>query len=539
MSLSQNRFAVRAAIFLAISAVCLPSLPAQSTGGVPSQRVSQADASESARHKMIVRIDTLLSDRWKQEGIEPAQPADDYEFVRRVCLDLTGTIPTVNQIHSFSEDKTDPAARRARLVEQLLDSPNFATHLATTWRMRMLPEDFDPQQLNLAEGLQRWLRKQFADQRRFDDLVADFLVATGTGDRGPGLYYTALELKPEKLAANTAKIFLGLQIQCAQCHDHPFDDWRQEDFWGYAAFFARIKQDDVSRLRQNDLIDGESGEVTLPLTEQVVLPKYPKGSSSDDSQPGTRRRRLAIWTVSRDNPYMARATANWAWAHMFGRGLVDPIDDFSKKNLPSHPELLDELAAYFISIDFSLKELLHTLALTNAYALSSETNDTNRDRPEAFACMATKVLTPEQLYDSLSIVVGSAVTPQLALSFDQPDFFEQRRRDFLSRMRTNASRPTEYEGGLPQALLLMNGGEVSLATDSQAGRLLAALDAPFFSQPQQLETLFLATVSRPPTDAEKTRLWKYLAELQQSERRKGLSDVLWALLNSAEFTLNH
>jgi len=531
-----------AGILLANSCFTLQDLPAQTTddSAAKSRPALPADPASVTRQKMIERMDTLLSDRWKQAGIEPARPADDYEFLRRICLDLTGTIPTVHQIYSYTEDKSQPRLRRRKLVEQLLDSPSYATHLATTWRMRMLPEEFDPQQLNMAEGLQSWLRKRFAANRRFDDLVADFLVATGTGDRGPGLYYTAMELKPERLAANTARIFLGLQIQCAQCHDHPFDDWLQEEFWGYAAFFARVKQGGSTRMSQNDLLDAEEGEVTLPATDRVILPRYPKGSVSDDSQNGTRRRRLAIWTVSRDNPYMARATVNWAWSHMFGRGLVDPIDDFSKKNPPSHPELLDELAAYFVATEFDLKELLRTLALTDAYALSSETNDTNRDHPEAYACMATKVLTPEQLYDSLSIAIGSNVDPQFTAAIDQPDFFQQRRRDFLSRMRTNASRPTEYEGGLPQALLLMNGAEISNATDGQTGRLIASLDAPFFSDEQKLETLFLATVSRKPSDAEKTRLHNYLDESRDANnRQQALSDILWALFNSAEFTLNH
>jgi hypothetical protein len=503
---------------------------------------------ETADHhdRMSARIDALIGKKWKTEKAEIAPRASNYEFLRRLHLDLTGIIPSVNDVHQM-ELAGETWDRRA-CAARLLQSSAAATHLATSWRARLLPEDFDLQQIEQAEGLQRWLQQQFAANRRFDDLVADFLVASGTGQRGPGLFYTALETKPEKLAASTARVFLGLQIQCAQCHDHPFDDWQQEEFWSYAAFFAQVRQDASN---QGDLVDLEKGDVLLPVSQQVAVPKYPKGPQSRDEESGTRRRRLAIWMVSRDNPYLSRATVNWAWAHLFGRGLVDPIDDFRASNPASHPELLQELADYFVEIKFDLRQLLLTLTSTQAYGLSSIANNSSHEHPEWFSAMATKVLTAEQLFDSLELIAGFDGQP---LADVPTQFFPQRRRDFIIRMRSSSHAATDYDAGLSQALLLMNGSEVALATDLQQSRLLAALQAPFFSEDQRLETIFLAALSRPPTAGEIKLSQEFIAstvsETIPADRNlanqgdpqpvdQAYADILWALVNSAEFIVNH
>ena len=185
---------------------------------------------------MTARIDELLAADWATAGIAPAVPADDATFIRRASLDFVGVVPTVGEVRAFLADQ-DPR-KRARLVDRLLASRRHAEHLATTWRHMMVPRGGGVDGVAGQAGLQNWLRGQFAKNVRYDQLVADLLVATGASQEGPGLFYTAYDLKPEELAANTARIFLGVQLECAQCHDHPFDRWTQREFWGYAAFFC-------------------------------------------------------------------------------------------------------------------------------------------------------------------------------------------------------------------------------------------------------------------------------------------------------------
>ncbi len=264
----------------------------------------------------------------------------------------------------------------------------------------MLPAEFDPAQLGQVAGLQSWLRQQFVRDLRYDRLVAEFLSSTGDQQTGPALFYRSLEAKPEKLAAATSRIFLGLQIRCAECHDHPFDHWTQRDFWGYAAFFAQLQPDTSMRGDTYRLVDLPSGEVTLPATTEVVAPRYPAGDRPTVEGRGTRRRQLSIWMASRDNPYLAPAAVNRVWEQLFGRGLVHPVDDLGPHNPASHPELFAELAAYFVEQAFDLQTLYRMLTNTDAYQRTSDLDGPETD-PPLYARMAVKRLTAEQLFDSL------------------------------------------------------------------------------------------------------------------------------------------
>lgn len=508
-------------------------------GLLPSSAQS-ADDFPASTDAMARHIDRLLAARWKAEGVQPAAVSSDAEFLRRIYLDLTGVVPTVSQARAFL-DSEDPD-KRTRLIDQLLESPGFATHMANTWRNRLLPNELDIAQQQNVAGLQNWLREQFVNNLRYDNLVAEFLVATGTGQRGPGVFYTALELKPEKLAANTARIFLGLQIQCAECHDHPSDRWTRKDFWGYAAFFAQL-QGPTGRPTPNQamqIVDLPRGEVTLPDSDEVVAPRYPGGGAPRAEDGGTRRLQLSIWMASRDNPYLARAAVNWGWAHLFGRGIVEPLDDLSDKNPPSHPQVLADLTRYFVRQGFDVRELFRTLANTNAYQLSSSPAAGKLQPPELFAQMAIKSLTPEQLYDSLNRTLARQPTMNVGFNLGQPRLFDPRRQQFIRRMQTQTRNPTEYEAGLPQALQLMNGPTIGEATDPERSALLVSLEAPFFKDEQRLDVLFLATLSRRPTAKERDNFLAYIRRGGAAgNRRKAAGDVLWALLNSAEFALNH
>jgi len=320
----------------------LSLLAAGSIAGFVALRQTAAEEGDSAlaadRQAIVRRIDELLDARIRLAGYSPAAQSSDEEFLRRVHLDLAGVIPRVAEAREFLAD-TGPD-KRSRLIDKLLASPAHATHLANTWRTILLPGAINPEQINNVVGVHNWLRHRFSENLRYDNFVAELLVASDGGEAGPALYYTSLDLAPEKLASSTARIFLGLQIECAQCHDHPFDHWKQRDFWGYAAFFARLRQPDMTgnavRGRAR-VIDRDEGDVKLPNTEDVVLPQYPSGNSPAQNELGTRREQLAIWMASRSNPYLARAGVNRAWWHLFGRGLVEPVDDLGRHNTPSHP----------------------------------------------------------------------------------------------------------------------------------------------------------------------------------------------------------
>jgi hypothetical protein len=474
--------------------------------------------------QMASRIDQLMAQAWADRGIEPSPVADDFEFLRRVSLDLNGVTPPVAKVRDFTIN--DDPAKRQHLIDELIDSPRFATHLANTFRDIILPLETPGDPRNNAGNLQRWLRRQFVANLRYDRLVSEFLSATGDEQEGPAVFYRALEAAPEKLAAATSRVFLGLQIECAQCHDHPFDHWTQKDFWGYAAFFARVRPPD-GMTESFRLVDAPEGEVTLPDSDEVVYPQYPGGSPADEAEGGTRRMQLSIWMASRDNPYLARATVNRVWSLMFGKGLVDPVDDLGPHHPASHPVLLAELTDYFVSSGFDLRELFRVMANSQVYQRSSRSVSQN-ESIELFERMHLRPLTPDQLFDSL------------CLSLMLPNTFnDEFRQTFVRRMRSASRDRTHYTLGLQQALSIMNGQPLEAASRGQSG-ILAAIQAPFFDDRSRLDTLFLATLSRYPDDAERQIFESHItADGSPEGRHNAFGDVLWALVNSAEYQLNH
>lgn len=519
------------------SALCVVVL----LGGTDATRAAVPSESEVA-----ARIDQHLATALDAAGITPGPAADDAEFLRRAWLDLCGIIPPLNDddgisgVRDFLAD--DRADKRALLIDALLAKPRHATHLANVWKSVMLPADANLQQFGGDAGLATWLRGRFVENAPYDQTVRELLTTTGSlGQSTPVLYYTALELKPEELAASTSRIFLGVQIQCAQCHDHPFDHWKQRDFWGYAAFFARLQRPAVQQQVAFQVEDAAEGEVTLPGKGDVIPPHFLGGLPSTDEDARTRRARLAEWLTSADNPYFARATVNRVWGLLFGRGLVNPVDDLGAHNPPSHPELLDELAADFSASGFDMRRLIRAVCLTQAYQRSSRFVPGAVEHPELFAAMSLKSMSAEQLYDCLTEAMrrrdgqyGMQGSAAFAVGFDPG------RQEFLARFRAPTQGATEYQSGIPQALTLMNGSVVRQATDLNQSDLLIALDAPFFTSADRIETLFLSTLGRPPAPEEFAACIAHVdGGGVTGDPRAALSDVLWALLNSAEFVFNH
>jgi hypothetical protein len=482
-------------------------------------------------------IDRILQRSWDRDGITAAAISSDAEFCRRVWLDLSGVAPPVSEVRRFLNDPG--ANKRSQLIDRLLRSPQHASHMASHWIDILLPADIQvqPQSRENIAGLHEWLQQQFMKNTPYDYFVGGFLTAGGAGNSGPAIFYTSHALEPKKLASATSRIFMGIQLQCAECHDHPTDRWTQDDFWQYAAFFGQLQQTDGRTGNDTIIEDRPGGEVTLPDSDRVMSPRYPGIQQSPEKDPtDNRRRQLTIWMASRDNPYFARAAVNRVWAHLFGRGLVDPVDAMDLDNRPSHPELLDHLAEFLVQQRFDLRSVYAAVARSSAYSRTSSVPG-DRPPPDSFAAMNVKTLTPRQFYDSLqqNVFRRSAVSAGNMVPGDQAASGAAQREQFLQRMRATDASPRDYPHGVVQALGLMNGPEITMATRENQSALLGAVEAPFFDEPQRIETLFLAALSREPTQSERERVGVLLKQAKSSQQRLAtLGDLLWVLLNTAE-----
>ncbi|QDV43665.1 hypothetical protein Enr13x_35220 [Stieleria neptunia] len=478
------------------------------------------------------RVDQYLSASWQETATRPSPRSGDAEFCRRAWLDLAGVAPPVWQLRRFLADPSGD--KRKQLIESLLSSSRFATHMAHRWNAFLLPAESSDDRQGDAAALHAWLRQQFLNNTPYDHLVGGFLTAGGKSDQGPAIFYTSRNLEPVKLAAATSRLFMGVQLECAQCHDHPFASWTQDDFWSFAAFFAQLQLSDSNLRGGGQAIEDRSGaEVTFPESERVMAPRYPGVTSPPEADPTDfRRRQLTIWLASRNNPYFARAAANRVWAHLFGRGLVDPVDAMDSSNPPSHPELLQYLADYLVEQRFDLRELYRMLTSTQAYHRTSAIVDGQRHPPDSFAAMNVKTLSASQYFDSLhqNVLLG-----RLNASADSPQVEQAVRDEFLRRMKAPDASPSDYPHGVVQVLGMMNGPEMLAATAEAQSGLIASMDAPFFSDTERIETLFLACLSRPPSDSE---LEMFLAHLNDASAEQPsaarLSDLTWILLNTAE-----
>ena len=482
-------------------------------------------------------IDREIQKRLDAAQVLPAAIADDAEFLRRVCLDLHGVIPTAERVSRFLADQSSD--KRSTLVDELLANPRFGEYFADVWRKSLLSPQANEQRAQ-TERFTAWLAEQFNSDCRWNNISYNLLTATGKIEDNPAVAYLVegrFPLSVTDLNDLSSRYFLGVRLNCAQCHDHPFVSWKRTDYWGMAAFFAQIQtpgrakavyaagvRDDpqvtMKVMAGSDMIEGF----------QLHEPTFLGGKALDDDGSTPHRVALANWMTSPDNAYFARAAVNRLWWQFFGRGLVNPVDDMHLANIPSHPELLDGLAREFVASGFDLKFLCRAILNTEAYSRTSRPGDQPEQEGALFARMSIKVLTAEQLYDSLVTVVGPpAKSPNIDTRFGT-------RHEFTQAFSSSGDpEPMRYDRGIPHVLRMMNSPQF-------AGRSLSSLSTELANSGRSSDAnvayLFMSVLARRPTVVELQGLRKELIapETSASDLYRQLA---WALLMSSEFSLNH
>jgi hypothetical protein len=486
---------------------------------------------------LSARIDECIEVRLAREGVPPAPPADDAEFFRRLSLDLNGRIPSLAQLLDFLDDTR--ADKRRLWSDELLDgrdnNPLYVNHFTNVWRRRLLAHT-PAQAAAVAGPLEGWLRKQVKADAPYDRIVRGLLT-----DPEAAGFLQANENKPENLAAAVSRLFLGLKLECAQCHDdRSGGNWKRAQFWEFAAFFAGLRGPDV---RSNAVFVIAPREETGPPrikigeTDAWAEAGFLDGARPDWKADTTPRAVLAGWITRADNPWFARAAVNRTWRDLFGVGLIDPVDGLGVADCPpSHPELLDELAAQFAAHEFDMKYLLRALTGSRAYQRTSRQTDPRQLDARLFAQAAVRSLSAVQLLDSLRTATGSrpkgGASPGQGFGRDTPE------AEFAALFEGAPGGPLDSQASIQQALAMMNGKFVEEATSPDNSPILAAVSGGKSSRTaaRRIEELYLVVLSRKPRPEELTRLVKHV---EDGDPKQAMRDVLWALLNSTEFVVNH
>lgn len=484
-------------------------------------------------------IDQAVNQKLEAEKVKASTQADDAEFLRRVYLDITGVIPAADKVAAFLDSK-EPN-KRAKLIDELLADSNYGRHQSDIWTLLMFPSESVNRRLQ-SGPLTKWLEKEFNSNTPWNKLVTGLVTASGTQEENGATTYFLSNPMVDKMTDSTTRLFLGVQLQCAQCHNHPFTAWKQSEYWAMAAFFMKTKPENTRKAAKDGASPSLSesntpnrGKNQLPESAKIVPAKYLQGEVAKLDPKEPYRPVLAQWMTSGSNPFFARAMVNRTWAQFFGRGLVNPIDDMHEGNLASHPELLKQLSDQFVASDFDLKHLIRAICNSEAYQRTSRlTAGVVEEDNKLLAHMAIKALTPEELYDSLAKAMGEtpkgADAPRKGGNGGRP--VAGPRAAFATFFRTDENAdPTEYIAGIPQALRLMNSAQLN----GNSGLIAQAIKQG--SPEKAIEWLYLGTLSRRPTSTEVQKMTGHIAKA--SDTKKAYGDILWALANSSEFALNH
>jgi hypothetical protein len=493
-------------------------------------------------------VDSATFGKLKVLGIPPSPLADDGTFLRRVSIDITGTTPTAREVTAFLVDK-DPS-KRSKLVDRLLESPAYADYFANKWNMVLRNKKRSPTDTEGTYEFYQWIWSSLYANKPFDRFVRELLTASGDPRISPPvIWYREVDEINEQVE-DTAQLFLGLRIQCARCHHHPFEKWSQDDYYGFSAFFSRLGRKPLAdventKVREKRLYHSEGiAEAANPRTGKALLPTTLGGKPLSIPADHDPRIQLADWMANSDNPFFAKALVNRYWKHFFSRGIVEPEDDMRQTNPPSNPELLDALSRHFIASGFDLKDLIRTICTSSTYQLSSLPNDNNLKDRQNFSRYYPKRLSAEVLYDAFHRVTGTSQAytglPAGTLALQLPDpsvgpyflkVFGQPQGD------TACECERSQEANLAQSLHLLNSSEVQDKIASPAGRA-ARLAADKRPQDAKIRELYRWVYSREPSDDELQIAAAHLAK-HRKDIRPAYEDIVWALINTKEFLFNH
>ena len=512
-------------------------------------------------------IDQQIEAAWKANNATPSESATDAEFLRRVYLDLLGTIPTHDEAVVFLDDSRPE--KRGMLIDRLLDDSRFARHQGEVWDLVLFGRNPPGFGTNKRSGFQTWMKNQFSNNTPYDQWVKTILLAEGNSvEQGAPMFFVQYRNKPEDATEAVTQRFLGVQLQCARCHDHPFESWTQLDFYGTAAFFARLRVVDVGKkdkltmyvigerntgdvLFTGPAIEqevGKKGEAVKPKFlhgERLVEPELPKDFKEPRNFPNgklppqpkfSRKEQLADWITRPDNPYFARAVSNRVWAQFMGRGIVHPVDNMSDSNKPSHPALMDALAAAMVEHKFDLKWYIRELLNSQTYQLAS-TGPVEAAMPRWFERARTRPLSAEELLDAWNVAVGYEAIQNESEKKPSGDRYSPLGSGFLMRFfGTPNNGVGDFQGGLHEHLYLNNGGIGKLLTSAKGG-LFDSLLKSDASWEERVDRLYLSMLSRRPSIEEREQFVAFLTADKDPITR--LREAMWVLMTCSEFRFNH
>jgi hypothetical protein len=484
-------------------------------------------------------IDELVYAKLRRLRIQPSELCSDAEFIRRASLDVSGLLPTSAETETFVAD-TDPA-KREKLIDTLLARAEFVDLWVMKWSELLQVRSNRLVSYKATLLYFDWLKEQIAGDVPIDEMVKELLSAEGSTFTNPATNYYQEEQDRLKIAENAAQVFMGMRIQCAQCHNHPFDRWTMDDYYSFAAFFAQIGRKPGADPRETIVFNSGGGEARHPVTGQAMQPKF-LGGATPDCKGRDRRGVLAEWLVSPENPYFARNLANMVWAHFFGRGIVDEVDDVRVSNPPVNGPLLDELAEHFADYKFDFKRLVRDICTSRTYQLSTISNDTNSFDERNFSHATLRRIRAEVLLDCISGVTETKDKfVGLPLGARAVEIADGNTKTYFLTTFGRASRDSvcscevKMEPNLGQALHLLNGDSVHAKVKN--GGVVKRMLEEKRSRPEIITELYVRCLSRRPTDDELKALEAQVAD--EKNPRAALEDVFWALLNSREFLFNH
>lgn len=504
--------------------------------------------------ELIKFINEKIRAGWQDNNMPPSDVADDSEWLRRVYLDIVGHIPDREAYEKFVADKDK--AKRTKVIDQLLDDPAYVRNFTTIWTNLMIGRG-TPRRVS-RDGLLKFMRESFAKNRAWSEIVFDLISAEGHMTENGATNFLMSHLNDGAVPATaiSAKLFLGMQVQCTQCHNHPFNDWKQDAFWEFNSFFKQARK--VEHLKYNPKTgrsnEFDYSELVAQRFEgpvyyerrsglmQVAFPKF-NGTEVNPEGDTNRRLELAKIIVTGEKTQLADAMVNRTWGHFMGYGFTKPVDDMGPHNAPSHPAILERMSIEFVKAGYDIKQLIRWICNTEAYNLTSRYNSKNtKDNPSAgesplFSHLYIKSMSGEQLYDSLIIATNAHKAGSGSW-----EAAERQRQQWLQQFvlafgTDENDEATTFDGTIPQALMMMNGELVSKALEGAKGSTLNTILSEKAKDVEHVKMLYECTLNRQPSSKEIGAARKALSGAKN--RNEAFQDLFWALLNSNEFIFNH